>query len=322
MIAMNTSAESEKRHPIQVVSGRTGLTADVLRVWEKRYGVVEPARSPGGHRLYSDRDVERLSLLHRAISAGRRISRVADLPMEELRDLVREDDDAAVERQRTIEPGIASSPEAHRAACLEAVEALDAVTREKSLMRAAVALSAPALIEQVLGPMLTAIGERWKHGDLSPAKEHLASAVIRRVLESLTTAVMPGPDAPGIVVATPSGQIHEFGALFVAAAAATQGWRVTYLGTNLPASDIADVALQTAASAIAVSLVFPTDDPGIALQLRELRSASGPDIPILAGGRAVAAYGEAIDAAGVRVVAGLEDFYATLSAIETDRAAA
>ena len=75
---------------------------------------------------------------------------------------------------------------------------------------------------------------------MSPGHEHLASAVIRRVLESLANSVMPGPEAPGLVVATPAGQIHEFGALFVAAAAATQGWRVTYLGTDLPASDIAE----------------------------------------------------------------------------------
>ena len=107
---MNDTFDEEKRHPIQVVARRTGLTADVLRVWEKRYGVVEPARSSGGHRLYSDLDVERLSLLHRAISGGRRISRVAVLPIEDLRDMVREDDDAAVERQRTIDPGLSAAP--------------------------------------------------------------------------------------------------------------------------------------------------------------------------------------------------------------------
>ena len=75
MTIMDTDgAHLEKRHPIQVVARRTGLTPDVLRVWEKRYEVVQPGRSGGGHRLYSDRDVERLGLLHRATSAGRRIS--------------------------------------------------------------------------------------------------------------------------------------------------------------------------------------------------------------------------------------------------------
>jgi methanogenic corrinoid protein MtbC1 len=320
---MNTTQQAvEKRHPIQVVSKRTGLTADVLRVWEKRYEVVEPGRSSGGHRLYSDLDVERLGLLSMAVSAGRRISRLADLSLDDLRELVREDEDAAVHRRRESERGYSPAPEVHLAACLAAVESLDSVRLEKSLMRAAIALSAPMLIEDVLAPLLANIGEQWEHGRMSPGHEHLASAVIRRVLESLANSVMPGPEAPGLVVATPAGQIHEFGALFVAAAAATQGWRVTYLGTDLPASDIADVARSTSASAIAVSLVFPENDPRIPGELRELRAATGPALPILLGGRAAPAYQEAIDSIGARVVVDLGDLYASLANISRDRPAA
>lgn len=313
------SQQSEKRHPIQVVARRTGLTADVLRVWEKRYEVVEPARSRGGHRLYSDLDVERLSLLNRATSAGRRISRVAELPLQDLRELVREDEDAAVDRRREVESGLSSSPESHLRACLSAVENLDARRLEKSLMRAAIALSAQMLIEDVLSPLLAGIGERWEHGKLSPGQEHLASGVIRWVLESLATSAMPGPEAPGLVVATPAGQVHEFGALFVAAAAATQGWQVTYLGTDLPAADIADVARSTAASAIAVSLVFPASDPRIATELAELRAGVGPTVPILAGGRAAAAYRDAIASIDGHLVSSLEDLYASLGRIEEER---
>ena len=316
---MNEPPDSVKRHPIQVVAKRTGLTADVLRVWEKRYEVIEPARSSGGHRLYSDLDVERLSLLSRAVSAGRRISRVASLPPAELRALVREDEDAAVHRRREVDHGLSAAPDVHLAACLAAVETLDARRLEKSLMRAAVALSAPMLIEDVLGPLLAGIGDRWEHGKLSPGHEHLASAVIRRVLESLANSAMPGPEAPALVVATPAGQRHEFGALFVAAAAATQGWRVTYLGTDLPASDIADVATSTSASAVAVSLVFPMGDPQVAEELRQLRASVGPAMPILAGGRAAPAYREAIDASGSRMVSDLADLYATLAAIAAER---
>ena len=155
MTIMDTDgAHLEKRHPIQVVARRTGLTPDVLRVWEKRYEVVQPGRSGGGHRLYSDRDVERLGLLHRATSAGRRISRVADLPLTELREMVHEDDDAAVHVRREAEQGLASDPEVHVRACLTAVETLDARMLETSLMRAAVALSAPMLIEEVLARLV------------------------------------------------------------------------------------------------------------------------------------------------------------------------
>src|SRR6476620_11714298 len=81
---------TDARHPIGVVSERTGLTADVLRVWERRYGVVEPKRSAGGQRIYSDADIERLSLLHRATRGGHGISPVAPLSKARLEDIVRD----------------------------------------------------------------------------------------------------------------------------------------------------------------------------------------------------------------------------------------
>jgi MerR family transcriptional regulator, light-induced transcriptional regulator len=315
---MNGHSTSEKRHPIQVVAKRTGLTADVLRVWEKRYEVVEPGRSSGGHRLYSDQDVERLSLLKRATSAGRRISRVAGMSLGELQGLVQEDAAAAVHRRREMETGLSSAPESYLAACLTSVDALDAARLEMTLMRAAVALSAPMLIEEVIAPLLSGIGDRWQHGKLNPGHEHLASAVIRRVLESLASSAMPGPEAPGLVVGTPAGQAHEFGALFVSAAAAVQGWRVTYLGASLPAADIGEVARTTAAAAVAVSLVFPTDDPRVLSELEALRAAVGPDLPILVGGRAAPAYRDAIESIDARLVSHLEDLQKTLAAIEQD----
>jgi DNA-binding transcriptional MerR regulator/methylmalonyl-CoA mutase cobalamin-binding subunit len=292
---MNTQiAADEKRHPIQVVGRRTGLSADVLRVWEKRYGVVEPGRSPGGHRLYSDEDVERLLLLNRVTSAGRRISRMAGLDSEELRRLVDEDAAAAVAARETVSPPIRSEP--YLVACLSAVDRMDARDLETALMRASVALPATALIEEVVGPLLERIGERWRHGKITPGHEHLASSVIRRVLESIMNACAPGDEAPGIVVTTPAGQVHEFGALLVGAAAAALGWRVTYLGASLPAPDIAAVAKSAGARAIALSIVYPNDDPTVAEELRSLRRAVDPAVEILVGGRAAASYGEAIEA--------------------------
>ena len=85
----------EHEHPIQVVARRTGLTADVIRVWERRYGVVTPERASNSRRLYSDSDVEKLIMLRRATSAGRRIGDVASLPLNKLRELVDKDESAA-----------------------------------------------------------------------------------------------------------------------------------------------------------------------------------------------------------------------------------
>jgi len=92
------SAGQDKRHPIQVVAKRTGLSADVLRAWEKRYGVLKPARSEGGRRLYSDEDIEYLRLLRRATVAGRNVGQVAGLSRDELEATVREDEAAVAAR--------------------------------------------------------------------------------------------------------------------------------------------------------------------------------------------------------------------------------
>ena len=89
-----------KRHPIQIVVRRTGLTADVLRAWERRYTAVEPARSSSGRRLYTDDDIERLRLLKRATDAGRSIGQVATLATDALTAMVRDDEAQEAEAPR------------------------------------------------------------------------------------------------------------------------------------------------------------------------------------------------------------------------------
>ncbi len=301
---MSEHPKTEKRHPIQVVSRRTGLSADVLRVWEKRYAVVDPGRSDGGRRLYSDADVERLRLLHRASEAGRRIGRVAELSTDDLRAMVREDERQEA-RVRGSQPAVTGSPDQHLAAAWQAVEGFDPKGLESSLMRATIALSAPVLIDDVAAPLLKRIGESWAHGELRPGNEHLASAVMRQVLSSLVASCSPDMDAPRIVVATPSGQIHEFGALFAAAVAASEGWRVIYLGTDLPGDDIAQVAEETGADAIALSLVYPPGDPRTSAAIEKLGSALVHPVAVTAGGASAESYSEELEAAGAEHVGDL-----------------
>ena len=282
---------TDKRHPIQVVSRRTGMTADRLRAWEKRYGVVEPARSDGGRRLYSDEDIDLLRLLHRAILGGRRISWVAGLDVRQLSDLVREDEEAEAERpHERLAEDAGTSPELYLAACLSAVDGLNARGLESVLKRAALNLSACTLIERVVAPLMNQIGDRWHAGELSPAHEHLASQVARRVLDDVLEATDPAAEARNLVVATPAGQLHELGALFVAATAAAQGWRVTYLGPDLPAGDIARVVCETGATAVALSLLYPVADSSTEVELRELSWGLPSGTTLLVGGAACPSY--------------------------------
>lgn len=315
MIGDTASESSRKRHPIQVVVRRTGLTADVLRAWERRYHVVEPGRSEGGRRLYSDDDVERLRLLRRATRGGRRISNVASLGLESLAALVQEDEREEVKGAPEEGEVAVAASDVHLKACLAALERLDARELEAGIGRALVVLGAPLFIDRVAAPLLERVGELWSQGGVKPAHEHLVSAILQRVLGRAMEASEPPGSAPGIVVTTPAGQMHEFGALFAAATAASEGWRVTYLGPNLPADDIATAVRTTGADALALSIVLEVAEPDLASELRELRLKLPPTVPILLGGAAVSSYQGVVDEIEAIVLPTFEQLRLTLSSL-------
>jgi methanogenic corrinoid protein MtbC1 len=280
-------ASTDPKHPIQVVARRTGLTADLLRVWEKRYEAVTPGRSATSRRLYSDADVHRLLLLRRATLGGRRIGQVAGLSTAELETLVATDEAAAAAAPRPRGEAHPRAPRSsHLAACLDAVKSLDADALEAAISGAAVALGTPELTRSVLVPLMQTIGDDWRDGKTRVFEEHLASAMVRSALGALRMAQTPEPGAPELIVTTPAGQIHEIGALMVASMAASQGWKVTYLGPNLPAEEIVAAAERRGARAVALSVVFPADDARLYDELRKLRRLLPDSIPILVGGRA------------------------------------
>lgn len=295
---MRIEKQTVKRHPIRVVARRTGLTRDVLRAWEHRYRAVSPRRTPGGQRLYSDADIERLRLLRHAIEAGRRIGQLADLTTDELARLVQEDERASLEVIDAEDVGYRQGdPGQFLARCLAAVHEMDALELDAVLSRAAASLEAMTLIDHVITPLMIEIGDLWRDDKLLPGHERMVTAVVRRTLDNLRRS-MQQADGPGLVVATPSGQHHEIGAMLAAAAAAAEGWRVTYLGADLPASSIALAAKRTGALAVALSLIYPADDPALAAELRTLRASLPDEIMLIVGGRSAAGYRAVLDEMG------------------------
>jgi len=279
------------RHPIRVVTTRTGLTPDLLRAWERRYGVVTPSRSPGGQRLYTDADVERLALLNRAVLSGRAIRTVAYLSDAELAALVGADESAG----RIVSAGALPELEAQqvataRAACLAAITRLDAEALKRALRGAVLQLSVPALLDQLLAPLLRELGELWECGEIIPPHEHLASVEIRQLLLWMVESAHVDSRGRVILVTTPAGQRIELGALLVAAAAAAEGWGVVYFGADLPAKDIAKAAADLNARAVAISIVHATRDAGLRDELESLAKALKGKCALLVGGRASAAY--------------------------------
>lgn len=296
-------------HGIRVVSRRTGLNADTIRAWERRYSAVTPGRSDGGRRLYSDAEIERLLLLRRATDAGRRISDVAELSDAALRELVTSDQEAERRARHLLAaPQPAESPAAPVDAAMEAVARLDGRGLEDVLVHASRDLPVPAVLEKLLVPLLHRVGDDWRAGRLRVAHEHLTTAVVRSFLGGLRQGRQAGSDAPALVTGTPCGQPHELGALAVAVMAELEGWRAIYLGPNLPAADIAHAATTSGARVVALSLVPPADPVRLEPELRTLRRLLPAEVRIVVGGSGAPALGGVLDEIGATHLAGLGAF--------------
>jgi methanogenic corrinoid protein MtbC1 len=305
-------AGSDARHSIAVVSRRTGVSQLLLRAWERRYGAVAPARTATGRRLYTDQELEKISLLHLLTGAGHRIGDIANLPQVELVALAGELP-AAV--PTAVGPASTGSAATFLAEALQATGTLDAHGLEQVLNRALLQLSKPVLRNELLMPLLQEIGERWSDGRLRVSHEHMATSIVTSFLTSLNARQPVPVGAPVVAVATPSGQHHELGALLAAAVVLEAGWDVLYLGRDLPAEDIVAAAQNRGARAVLLSLVFPLGDAGVTQELRQLRRLLGPDVAILVGGRGAASYAAVLAEISARLISGDETLLAELARI-------
>jgi methanogenic corrinoid protein MtbC1 len=292
--------QDKPKYAIKIVARRTGLSSHAIRIWEKRYAAVSPERTPTNRRLYSEADVERLFLLHKATLAGHAIGQVAQLSTENLKTLLGVKEATGAPPQTSAGLDTDESPtQVLFDACLNAEMLLDSEALKRALENAEVALSKPMLIEQLIVPLMHKIGDLWRDGVLRVNHEHMATAVVRSFLGNIRAAYETPPTAPGIVITTPIGQLHELGALMAAATASSEGWLVTYLGPNLPAEEIAAAAKQNQAKAIGLSIVYPGDDARMSEEMQKLRRGVSEEVVIMVGGRSALSYQHIFATAGV-----------------------
>ena len=291
-------------YPMRVVLRRTGLSPDLLRAWERRYQVVAPGRTAGGQRLYSEADVERLTLLRRATLYGHAISQIAELENQEL---VRLLDQGRGGGSEVAPPPAGDAVQALRERCLDAVRWMDGALLDSLLRRAALNLGPLRFAEEVITPLVTDIGELWHRGDVRVVEEHLATSVIRQVVSGLMSFGYGAGEGPVLIAATTRSQHHEVGAMLAAAIGASRGWRAVYLGPDLPGEEIGLAAERTDASAIALSLVFPSDDPAVLDDLTQLSGTVRGRCPIYAGGPAADHFAADLERLGVTRLASLTD---------------
>jgi MerR family transcriptional regulator, light-induced transcriptional regulator len=233
-------AVSQEVLRIGELSKRAGVSPELLRAWERRYGLLRPARSAGGLRLYSPADVERVTLMQRHLAEGLAAAEAAALA---LRDAV--DEEAA----RTT-----MAPAAIREELTEALDAFDEPRAQAILDRLLALATLETLLSEVVVPYLQELGERWQSGEASVAQEHFASAVLRGRLLGLARGWGLGL-GPAAVLACLPGEQHDLGLIAFGLALRARGWRIVYLGPDTPIDTVADVSRQIEPSLVVLNAV-------------------------------------------------------------------
>ena len=195
--------------------------------------------------------------------------------------------------------------------CERAIADLDPWRLTAILNRAAVSYGYVAAAEQIIGPVMRRIGERWSAGDLEPHHEHLASTTVRGFLDAALSIQRLSLEAPVAVAATVSGEHHELGVLAAAVVAAAEGWRVVYLGCDIPAACLVRTVAVHRPSALLIGLTCDPVASSVLHDLRHVLAAIDPATIVLCGGAGAEAARATIESLGA-IVAGLDGIRATL----------
>jgi MerR family transcriptional regulator, light-induced transcriptional regulator len=225
---------------IKAVARLTGVAADTLRRWESRYNILSPQRSTGGYRMYSQRDVDTIRWLKARVEEGLTISRACDL----LR--TRQDTDLSDGRGALSTGGALRGPAAGAASAgvralpvlademLTWLESMDETHAGQVMTEALSLYTVEQVVEELVYPVLVEVGERWMRGDWSVVQEHFASAFMRDRLANLLHASPQNAGGRVALVACAPEELHEIGALVIALYLRRNGYRVIYLGQNVP----------------------------------------------------------------------------------------
>lgn len=205
------------------VSRRTGVAVPTLRAWERRYGLLTPARTDGGHRLYSEADIGRVRGMQRLLDDGWSAAAAA-------REVLREP--ASVTPLRPVAgTGPASGDLVSR---LEAaIESFDGAGADSAMDDVFARFDVPRALDEVVLPLLRRVGEGWQDDPRVIAREHFATNTLRPRLQRLLRVPVPA-GARSCVAAAPEAEDHDLGLLAAAVVAADAGWRVHYLGARMP----------------------------------------------------------------------------------------
>jgi len=249
-------------HRIHRVAKLTGLSKDVIRVWERRYGLVKPSRSSNRYREYSDEEVALLRFVKAQMEQGATIGSLAV-----------EGHDSLVARMRIATPISAEEQKPHERLLDDLIGSLDPLDKagfERRLNGAVAVIPFEEAVQRILLPLQRRIGELWHQGRLNTAVEHYVTKIVQQKLFSVMNQLPVNEFGPRVLIACPEGEAHEIGAQAVAYIAATKGCHVYYLGPNLPSSDLVTFCEKIKPNLVLLSLTEIKPEDAALQQLKEL----------------------------------------------------
>ena len=294
---------------IAAVEREVGVSKDVLRVWERRYGFPAPRRDRHGERVYPADQVDRLRLVKRLMDQGHRPGKLLSRSCDELEAL------AGSIATDTSADTPASAATGTAEAVLATLESHDATGLARLLQQQLALQGLADFVQDTIAPLATVIGDGWAHGRLRVFEEHLFTETCARVLRQAIAALPPG-HRPTVLLTTAPEESHGLGLLMVESLLALHGARCIALGTAMPVIEIARAAIVYEADVVALSFSSAFPARRAAGVLQQLREALPPTIEIWAGGSGVKRMREV---AGVRVLAELADAVARVRELQDER---
>jgi DNA-binding transcriptional MerR regulator len=235
------------------LSRRSGVSNELLRAWERRYGLLRPTRSDGGYRLYSARDERRVAAMQAHLERGLSAAEAARLTLDE------DGDDAA----SSALPVLARGSQQLRAA----LDELDEAGAHAALDRLLAELSVETVVREAVLPYLRELGDRWARGDVSIGQEHFATGVLRGRLLGLARGWGRGGPAHALLACAP-GEHHELALIAFGLALRDRSWRITYLGPDTPFETVTEIAEALVPDAVVIAATtaayLEEDQPALA----------------------------------------------------------
>lgn len=252
---------------VKQVAALTGVAESTLRVWERRYRIVRPERSPGGYRLYDDAQVTLLRQMAALVRSG--------VPASVAAATVR---DAGGEPAAQQPEGLPDGDE-----LLAAAAAMDPDRLAAVIERAFAAGTFEQVADRWILPQLRALGDAWAAGRLSIAQEHFASAALMRAISAVFDRSGRDGNGPTVVVGLPAGDRHELALLAFAACLRRRGVAVAYLGADVPTTEWVQAACGRGVRAVVIGVTSASTVAG-AQAVVDLLSAMSPPVSVWAGG--------------------------------------